>query len=66
MTASRIFRIVVHLCRFGLAALFLFTAGAKLWILKNFRRPSVAELPQRVAQSMTERWPWPVTIGVMH
>ena len=32
----RIFRILVQVCRFLLAALFLFTAGAKLWILTEF------------------------------
>jgi hypothetical protein len=63
MTARRIFRIVVHLCRFGLAALFLFTAGAKLWILKTFAG-SVAELLSS-AHFNYERWQWPVTIAVI-
>jgi len=63
MTARRIFRIVVHLCRFGLAALFLFTAGAKLWILKTFAG-SVAELLS-ASHVNYERWQWPVTIGVI-
>ena len=63
MTARRIFRIVVHLCRFGLAAFFLFTAGAKLWILKTFAG-NVAELLSASHLSY-ERWQWPVTIGVI-
>ena len=63
MNARRIFRIVVHLCRFGLAALFLFTAGAKLWILKTFVG-SVAELLSS-AHFNYQRWQWPVTIAVI-
>ena len=59
----RTFRILVHLCRFSLAALFLFTAGAKLWILREF----VGKVGELLA-SMTfnyERWQWPVTIGII-
>ena len=63
MTARRIFQIVVHFCRFGLAALFLFTAGAKLWILKKFAG-NVAELLSS-AHFNYERWQWPVTIAVI-
>ena len=63
MIARRIFRIVVYVCRFGLAALFLFTAGAKLWILKTFAG-SVAELLSS-AHFNYERWQWPVTIAVI-
>ena len=55
--------IVVHVCRFGLAALFLFTAGAKLWILKEFAG-KVAELLSSM-QMNYERWQWPATIGVI-
>jgi hypothetical protein len=58
-----IFRFVVHLCRFGLAALFLFTAGAKLWILKKFAG-NVAELLSS-SNINYERWQWPVTIAVI-
>jgi methylamine utilization protein MauE len=63
MTARRIFKVVVHVCRFGLAALFLFTAGAKLWILKDFAG-RVAELLSS-AHINYERWQWPVTIAVI-
>lgn len=56
-------RILVHLSRFGLAALFLFTAGAKLWILKTFVH-NVAELLSS-AHINYERWQWPVTIAVI-
>jgi hypothetical protein len=54
---------LVHLCRFGLAALFLFTAGAKLAILKKFAG-NVAELLSSAAINY-ERWRWPATIGVI-
>lgn len=63
MIAHRIFRVVVHLCRFGLAALFLFTAGAKLWILKTFAG-NVAELLS-ASHLNYERWQWPVTVAVI-
>ncbi len=54
---------LVLICRFGLAALFLFTAGAKLWILKAFAG-NVAELLNAVAIN-PERWKWPATIAVI-
>src|SRR5215471_9426985 len=63
MTARKIFRIVVYVCRFGLAALFLFTAGAKLTILKEFVA-KVAELLSSMGMNY-ERWQWPATIGVI-
>ena len=63
MTARKIIRGLVHLCRFGLAALFLFTAGAKLWILRKFA-VNVAELLS-ASNISYERWQWPVTIAVI-
>ena len=63
MAARRIFRVVVHLCRFGLAALFLFTAGAKLWILTDFVG-KVAELLSSMGMNY-DRWKWPGTIAVI-
>jgi hypothetical protein len=63
MTVRRIFRIVVQLCRFGLAALFLFTAAAKFWIIKTFAG-NVAELLSSTHINY-ERWQWPLTIGVI-
>lgn len=63
MIARRIFRILVHICRFGLAALFLFTAGAKLWILTEFVG-KVAELLSSMKINY-ERWQWPATIAVI-
>lgn len=63
MDRHKLLKILVHICRFGLAALFLFTAGAKLWILKTFAG-NVAELLSS-AHFNYERWQWPVTIGVI-
>lgn len=63
MMARKVFRFIVHLCRFGLAALFLFTAGAKLWILKDFVS-KVAELLSSMGMNY-ERWQWPVTMAVI-
>src|SRR5438874_5487910 len=63
MNVRKIIKVLVHLCRFGLAALFLFTAGAKLWILKKFAG-NVAELLSS-SNINYERWQWPVTIAVI-
>jgi hypothetical protein len=63
MTLAPVLRWLVHICRFGLAALFLFTAGAKLAILKTFAG-NVAELLTSVSTNYA-RWRWPVTIGVI-
>lgn len=59
----RLITIWVYLCRFGLAALFLFTAAAKLWILSKFAG-NVAELLSS-ANFNYQRWQWPVTIAVI-
>jgi len=59
----KLFRILFYVCRFGLAALFLFTAGAKLWILREFAG-KVAELLSSM-QLNYERWQWPATLGVI-
>ena len=63
MTRQTIFRIVVQICRFALAAFFLFTAGAKLWIVKLFAA-NVAELLAATGFNQV-RWMWPVTIAVI-
>ncbi len=63
MTGRRIFRILVQVCRFGLAALFVFTAGAKLWILREF----VGKVGELLASMKFnyERWQWPATVAVI-
>jgi len=63
MTLTPALRWIHHLSRFGLAALFLFTAGAKLAILKTFAG-NVAELLSSASINY-ERWRWPVTFGVI-
>jgi len=55
--------LLVQLSRFGLAALFLFAAVAKLVTLKSFAA-NVGELISATGHTQT-RWTWPVTIGVI-
>ncbi len=54
---------LVRICRFGLATLFLFAAGAKLLIVKAFLS-NVASLLIS-ANINAERWKWPATIAVI-
>ena len=63
MQRQRIFRIVVQICRFALAALFLFTAGAKIAIAKAFAA-NVGELLTSSGFNAT-RWMWPATVVVI-
>lgn len=63
MNRRKIFRALVQISRFALAALFLFTAGAKLAILRAFAG-NVAELLSAVGISQV-RWMWPATIAVI-
>jgi hypothetical protein len=63
MSLSSLFKWLVRICRFGLAALFLFTAGAKRAILNTFVT-NVASLLSS-AKINYERWQWPVTIAVI-
>src|SRR5438132_1668213 len=61
--SESILKWIVRVCRFGLAALFLFTAGAKLWILKKFA--SIIAKLLSSASINYQRWQWPATIGVI-
>ena|SRR5690348_8238514 len=54
---------IVRICRFGLAALFLFTAIAKLAIVNAFAK-NVGELLSASGFDY-ERWSWPATIVVI-
>jgi hypothetical protein len=63
MTRSSVIRILAQISRFGLAALFLFTAGAKLAIAKAFAA-NVAELLAASGFNYS-RWMWPATIAVI-
>jgi len=63
MDRKKASRIIVQVCRFLLAALFLFTAGAKLTIIKAFAG-NVGELLSATGFSQL-RWMWPATIAVI-
>jgi NO-binding membrane sensor protein with MHYT domain len=63
MLLRKVVNVLVHISRFALAALFLFTAGAKLWILTEFVG-KVAELLSSMKINY-ERWQWPATIAVI-
>ena len=63
MNYQKIFQVILLISRFGLAALFLFTAGAKLWILRTFAA-SIGEL-LAAATIPPLRWMWPVTVAVI-
>jgi hypothetical protein len=54
---------IVRICRYGLAALFLFTAIAKLAIVTAFAK-NVGELLAASGFNY-ERWSWPATIVVI-
>jgi methylamine utilization protein MauE len=56
-------RWIVRVCRFGVAVLFLFTAAAKLAILKAFVK-NMGELLSASGFNY-ERWSWPATIVVI-
>jgi len=60
---SSFLRWLVLISRFGLAAMFLFAAGAKLAVLNNFVG-RVAELLSSASINY-HRWQWPVTIAVI-
>ena len=60
---NKIVRIVVQLSRFGLAVLFLFTAGAKLAIARTFAE-NVGQLMSASGLDYL-RWTWPATIAVI-
>jgi hypothetical protein len=63
MNRGKLFHLLAAISRFSLAALFLFTAGAKLWIVKAFAA-NVAELLTATGFNHV-RWTWPVTIVVI-
>jgi hypothetical protein len=63
MRFQKLLRILIWISRFGLLALFLFTAGAKIAIIKTFAA-NVAELLSASGLNY-ERWMWPATIAVI-
>lgn len=54
---------IVRICRFGLALLFLFTAGAKLAVVRAFAS-NVTELLNASGVN-GERWSWLTTIAII-
>jgi uncharacterized membrane protein YphA (DoxX/SURF4 family) len=63
MDRRKLLPIIMWICRVGLAALFLFSAGAKLAIAKTFAS-SVSQLLDAMHFNYA-RWMWPVTIAVI-
>ena len=63
MGSSRLLRVILWISRFGLVALFLFTAGAKLAIIKAF----AINVGQLLSASgfNSARWMWPATVAVI-
>ena len=58
---NKILRVIIIISRFGLVALFLFTAGAKLAIIKTFAG-NVAELLS-ASHLNYARWMWPAALA---
>src|SRR5215468_11543093 len=63
MNRSTLLKWLVHICRYGLAALFLFTAIAKLAIVNAFAK-NMGELLSSSGFDY-QRWSWPATIVVI-
>lgn len=57
MKRRRLLNVLVHVSRFGLAALFLFAAGAKLYTLRDFA--------VNLSNLVRESWVWPLTLLVI-
>ena len=57
MSRRQLLNLLVHVSRFGLAALFLFAAGAKLYTVRDF----AANLSNLVEAS----WVWPAAFAVI-
>jgi uncharacterized membrane protein YphA (DoxX/SURF4 family) len=61
MSRRNILNIVVHICRFGLAALFLFAVGAKLYMINDPTESFFKNMPYLVGES----WAVPVAVLVI-
>ena len=57
MRGRSILNLLVHVSRFGLAALFLFAAGAKLFTFSDFTA--------NLSNLVEERWVWPAAVAVV-
>jgi hypothetical protein len=57
MRGRSLLRVLVHVSRFGLAALFLFAAGAKLLTIQDFNA--------NLSNLVEARWVWPAAVAVI-
>src|SRR5688500_20112572 len=57
MRGRSLLKTLVHLSRFGLAALFLFAAGAKLFTFADFTA--------NLSNLVEARWVWPAAVAVI-
>ena len=57
MSRHRLLHLLVHVSRFGLAALFLFAASAKLVTVRDFAG--------QVSNLVWNGWAWPTAVGVI-
>ena len=66
MNRSKIFKWLVQISRYGLAALFLFTSGMKLFTLTGFaERFNITSFAVSVSELVGTRWAWPVAVAVI-
>ncbi|HUQ34352.1 MAG TPA: MauE/DoxX family redox-associated membrane protein [Pyrinomonadaceae bacterium] len=61
MSRSGILKILVHLSRFGLASLWLFAAGAKIYMRNDPSESFFNNMPSLVG----ERWAMPVAVSII-
>jgi hypothetical protein len=60
MNFRKVLKVLVPICRFGLAALFLFAVGAKVYFINNPDHSFLKMMPNLVGQ----RWALPVVVAV--
>jgi hypothetical protein len=61
MNRSLVWRVIIQLCRFGLAAMFLFAVGAKLYMRGNPKESFFTNMPFLVGA----RWAMPVAFAII-
>lgn len=66
MNRSKLFKWLVQISRYGLAALFLFTSGMKLFTMTRFaERFDITSFAVSVSELVGTRWAWPVAVAVI-
>lgn len=66
MNRSTLFKLLVQISRYGLAALFLFTSGMKLFTMTPFaERFNITSFAISVSELVGARWAWPVAVAVI-